>query len=116
MPGHPADDEMAPGRLSSGVFVTGQVGLQPGTRYTIHIEGRRLLIREINGSRSPRVASHRHLRTLDASRVGDRLVITSTSTRGQRTLMVFMSLESPGPDAVAEAIREAAGQSRGDRA
>jgi hypothetical protein len=116
MPALVPDDELGPGRIGSGVFVTGELGLQPGVRYTIHIDGRRLLIRQPSQGRSSVVASQRQLRMLDANRVGDRLVITTIGSRGPRTLMVFMSLSAPGAEGVAAAIHDAAAEQRGDGA
>jgi hypothetical protein len=98
--------------IGSGVFVTGRVALQPGSRYVLEVDETRLRARGPVGITPSTVALDRKLRTLDASSTGDRLVVDTLSRGSSNTLLIFMSVEPTTPDAMAAEI---AGRARAHR-
>ena len=96
--------------LGSAVFVTGTVGLVPGSRYTIQVQGGSL---QVVGPipQSPKVtAFERELGGLEASGVDGQLVISAPGRRGG-TVLVFQAPDGGDPSAVARTIVEASGAS-----
>ena len=78
--------------VTSAIFVTGTVGLTPGSRYTIRHDGDQL---QVVGptDRSPRkVAFERRLAETDATAPEGRLILSTPGTRGG-TVLVFMGVD-----------------------
>ena len=98
--------------IGSGVFVTGRVALQPGSRYVLEVDETRLRARGPVGITPSTVVLDRKLRTLDASSAGDRLVVDTLSRGSSNTLLIFMSVEPTTPDAMAAEIARRAGEQR----
>jgi hypothetical protein len=94
------------------VFVTGRVGMQPGSRYVLEVDETRLRARGPVGVTPSTVVLDRKLRTLDASGAGDRLVIDTLSRGSTNTLLIFMSVEPTTPDAMAAEIARRASAQR----
>jgi hypothetical protein len=93
--------------VASGVFVTGTVGLSAGSRYSIQMDGVDLQVLG-PGDRSPKaVAFERQLAGFDATGLEGRLILTAPGGRGG-TVLVFMSMDSGDPSALAESIARAA--------
>lgn len=91
--------------LASGVFMTGTIGLSPGSRYDIETDGTDLRVVGSGEKGRKAVAFERKLVGIDATGVENRLIISAAGGRGA-TVLVFMSIDG-GPSAVADAIARA---------
>ncbi len=91
--------------LASGVFLTGTIGLSPGSRYDIETDGTDLRVVGSGEKGRKAVAFERKLVGIDATGVENRLIISAAGGRGA-TVLVFMSIDG-GPTAVADAIARA---------
>ena len=92
--------------ITSAIFVTGTVGLTPGSRYTIRHDGDQLQVLGPT-DRSPRkVAFERRLAETDATAPEDRLILSTPGTRGD-TVLIFMGVDGD-PAVVAAAVNRAA--------
>jgi hypothetical protein len=99
--------------LASGIFVTGTVGLAPGSRYSIQIGDGDLHIVG-PADRSPKaVAFERELDGVDATAPEGRLVVSAPGTRGG-TVLVFQSLDGGDASSVARSIMDAVRTAGGD--
>jgi hypothetical protein len=101
--------------LGTGIYVTGTVGLTPGSRYAIQVDGVDLGIVG-PADRTPKaVAFERPLHGVDATGLEGRLVISAPGSRGG-TVLVFQSLDGGDTVAVAASISNAARDASGVQA
>lgn len=99
--------------LASGIFVTGTVGLAPGSRYSIQIGESDLHIVGPADLSPKAVAFERALDGVDATGLEGRLVISAPGTRGG-TVLVFQSLDGADASAVARTVMDAVRKAGGD--
>jgi len=78
--------------VTSGVYVTGTVGLSAGSRYTIAHDGVDLQVLGPSDRSPKKIAYERALEGVDATAPEDRLILTAAGGRGG-TVLVFMSVE-----------------------
>jgi hypothetical protein len=93
--------------LASGVFVTGTVGLQVGSRFTLTITGSRLRITGPDDLDPTKVAFEWPLADLEATGLNDRLILTQAGHVRRNVVLVFMALAGSSPADCAAAIEEA---------
>jgi hypothetical protein len=93
--------------LASGVFVTGTVGLQVGSRFTITNTGSRLRITGPDDQDPTKVAFEWPLADLEATGLNDRLILTQAGHVRRNVVLVFMALAGSTPADCAAAIEEA---------
>jgi hypothetical protein len=98
--------------LGMGVYVTGSVALQPGSRYAIEISGGTLRVRGPVDVQPMTVALERRLDRLQAASVNGRLIIDDRNRTSTNTLLVFMSMGPNGTERPAAVINEAAEDAR----
>jgi hypothetical protein len=89
--------------LASGVYMTGSVGLEPGARYTLHVEDRRLRVLGPVDMNPTAIAREYRIERMDATGFNDRLVVSDASGRSSAVL-VFISLGGGTPESVADEI------------
>lgn len=99
--------------IGTGVYVTGSVALQPGSRYSLEIQGPTLRVRGPLDVSSTTVALERRLDRLQAEMVEERLVISEVSASATGTVLVFMALSRAGEDMPSVAIQQAVTALRG---
>ena len=95
--------------VSSGVYVTGTVGLAVGSRYAIQLDGIDLRVLGPLDQKPKHVAFERALDGIDATGLDGRLIVTASSGRGG-IVLVFMSIEGDlgtVVDAIGRAARAA---------
>lgn len=88
------------GTLASAVYVTGSVGLAPGSWYTLESDGTDLRVVGPLDRDARAVAVQRPIAALGATAVNDRLVVNGDGG----LVMVFMRVAGMSSDAVAHAI------------
>lgn len=100
-----------PTTLASGIFITGNVGLVAGSRYTLQIEGERFLVLGPVDIDPTRTALERAMPSMDATAFEGRLVISEPGRASGGVVLAFMSLAGGTPAGVAdEIVRRAAAE------
>jgi hypothetical protein len=94
--------------LATGVYVTGSVGLAPGSRYGIAVDGPSLLILGPVDADPKAIAIERELAGIEAVCFEDRLLVNRLLGGRHRLALVFASIAGGAPWSVAEEIRVAA--------
>lgn len=92
--------------ITSAIFVTGTVGLTPGSRYTIRHDGDQLQVVGPTDRNPRKVAFKRPLAETDATSPDGRLILSAPGSRGG-TVLVFMGVDGD-PAVVAAAVNRAA--------
>ncbi len=95
------------------MYLTGNVGLEAGLRYTVELDGPVLRVRGPVDSAPMSCVAELHLSIVDATGFVERLVISEIREGTARTFLVFMSLAGGAPEAVADEIVRAATTERG---
>lgn len=90
--------------LASGIFITGNVGLVAGARYTLQGEGDRFQVLGPVDVDPTRVALERPMSGMDATAFEGRLVISEPERPSGGVVLAFMSLAGGTPAGVADAI------------
>lgn len=109
----PATEVVEPRVIGTGVYVTGSVALQPGSRYSLEIQGPTLRVRGPLDANATTVALERRLDRLQAEMVQERLVISEITANATGTVLVFMALSRAGEDLPSVAIQQAVAGLRG---
>jgi len=92
--------------IGGGVYVTGTVGLSPGTRYDLRTDGRTFQVIVPSRRKHPEVVFERPLAGVDAAIVEGRLIISASQGR-TATVLVFLGKDGGAPENVATEINDA---------
>ncbi|MGK2850807.1 MAG: hypothetical protein ACSLFN_07860 [Candidatus Limnocylindrales bacterium] len=90
--------------LATGIFITGNVGLVAGNRYTIQVEGEHFQVLGPVDVDPTQIALERPLSEMDATAFEGRLVISEPGRQSSGVVLAFMSLAGGSPDGVADAL------------
>ena len=112
--GHVGIDERTGRLVGTAVFLTGEVALEAGARYSLELDDASLFLYGPLPGRSRAVAMQRPLRSIDATVADDRLAITTVGERS-KLLLAFATTDPPDPSILATAISQAATSARGGR-
>lgn len=97
-----------PGRppitVASGIFITGNVGLVTGSRYTIQVDGEHFQVLGPVDVDPARIALERPVSGMDATAFEGRLVISEPGRVSGGVVLAFMSLAGGSPVDVADAL------------
>lgn len=100
----PAGTPSSSTTLASGIFITGNVGLTAGSRYTLEIEVDTFRILGPVDVDPSRVALERPLRGIDATAFEGRLIVNEPNGASGGVVLAFMSLAGGTPASIADAI------------
>ena len=93
--------------VTTGIYMTGTIGLSAGSRYSIQHDDERIQVLG-PGDRDPKaVAFERSLIGIDATGMEGRLILTAQGGRGG-TVLVFSSVEGGDPASIAATLTRAA--------
>lgn len=90
--------------LASGIFITGNVGLVAGSRYTFQVEGDRFQVLGPVDVDPTKVAIERPMSGVDATAFEGRLVVSEPERPSGGVVLAFMSLAGATPTEVADAM------------
>lgn len=90
--------------LASGIFITGNVGLVAGSRYTIQVRDEQFQVLGPVDVDPTRVALERPVASMDATAYEGRLVISEPGRASGGVVLAFMSLAGGAPADVADAL------------
>lgn len=93
-----------PVTIATGVFITGSVGLTPGSRYMLQIDGTTFRVCGPVDQDPSQVALSLPLASVDATAYENRLVLNERSRGSGGTVLAFMSLAGGTAASVAESL------------